>query len=421
MEIIVRSWPQAIALVDCDNFYVSCEIILNPRLRGKSICVLSNNDGCVISRSKEAKALGIKMGEVAYIAKKKFPETIYLSSNFHFYGQISEKVMVVLKEFTPEIEIYSIDEAFLNLTGTRQIFKKTYIEIAKDIREEVLKRTGIPVSIGISLSKVLAKIAAKIAKDDKSSVFAISGKQLREILPKIPIESIWQIGINTASLLKKFEINSAYDFACQDEKWVEKVLTKKGLELLQEICGCYVWKVVPASIQPKGVQRTKSFSKSTQDKEIVKGSLHYHLHRALTELRVKNLKAGSLTIMLRKKDFQTVSLNCVIYPPSNFEFDLTGKINTLFEKLYEPNTAYRSSGVYLTNLILNCEEQLNLFTKTQDTIKKEKLGKTWDLIEEQFGRQTIRTASMPTLNYLDKRSIRGYQKYSSFDNLPEVH
>lgn len=410
MEITVHSWPQAITLVDCDSFYVSCEVVLNPKLIGNPVCVLSNNDGCVISRSKEAKALGIKMGEPAYAAKKRVPQAIYLSSNYYLYDQTSKKIMTILGEFTPEVEVYSIDEAFLDLSGLRQVFKKPYIEIAKDIREQILKRTGIPVSIGVSLSKTLAKIAVRIAKKDEG-IYSISGKQLREILPKIKVEDIWQIGNNTAKLLSKFGINTAFDFACQDEKWIEKTLTKKGLELLGEICGYSVWKVNPEKEEIKGIQRTKSFATCVKDKEILKGSLHYHLHRAFSELRAKNLKASLLTIMLRRKDFQSVSLSCVVNPPSNFEFDFTNKINMLFEKIYEPNFFYRSSGVHLTNLVSVDAHQLNLFSNLKSTLKKESLGNTWDNIEKQFGKQVLKTASMPTLK----------QRVWDFTNLPEVH
>lgn len=421
MEITVRSWTQAIALVDCDSFYVSCELLLNPKLKGKPISVLSNNDGCVISRSKEAKRLGIKMGEPAFLARKRVPEAIYLSSNYCHYGQVSDKVMNIVKGFTPEVEVYSIDEAFIDLTGVRQMFKKSYLEIIKDIREEILKKTGIPVSIGVSLSKVLAKIATKIAKDKSEGVFSISGKELREILPQIPIGSIWQIGHNTESLLLKYGIDNAYKLTCQDEKWVEKTLTKKGLELQMEMKGYLVWKVDTKGQEIKGIQRTKSFAQCIQNKEIIKGALFYHLHKALAELRRKNLKTGLLTIMLRTKDFQSFSLNTVIDPPSNFEFDFTNRLNKLFEKLYKEGL-YRSSGIHLTNFVSGKTEQLNLFSQTMSISnkKKESLAKTWDSIEYRFGKQSLRTASMPSLNYLDKRAIKGIETFSSFEYLPEV-
>lgn len=422
MEITTRSWTQAIALVDCDSFFVSCELLLNPKLKGKPVCVLSNNDGCVISRSKEAKKLGIKMGEPLFLAKKRVPEAIYLSSNYHHYGQASDKVMNILKSFTPDVEVYSIDEAFIDLTGVRQMFRKPYLEIIKDIRKKVLKETGIPVSIGVSLSKVLAKIATKIAKDRSDGVFSISGKELREILPKISIGSIWQIGHNTESLLLKHGVDNAYKLTCQDEKWVEKTLTKKGLELQQEMKGYSVWKVDPKGQEIKGIQRTKSFANCTEDKEIIRGSLFYHLHKALTELRRKNLKAGLLTIMLRTKDFQSFSLNTVIDPPSNFEFDYTNRLNSLFNKLYKEGLLYRSSGIHMTNFTSGETEQLNLFsqTMTMSNKKKESLAETWDFIEHRFGKQSLRTASMPSLNYLDKRAIRGIETFSSFEYLPEV-
>lgn len=419
MNIITRSWAEAIALVDCDSFYVSCEVLLNPNLKDNPVCVLSNNDGCVVSRSKEAKALGIKMGESAFTAKKRAPNAIYLSSNYHHYGKVSTDIMNILREYTPDIEIYSIDEAFLNLRGIRQLYKKSYLEIAKDIRESVLRRTGIPVSIGVSVSKVLAKIATGLAKQE-GGVYSISGKELREVLPKIPIKDIWQVGWNTQGLLQKHGVKTAYDFACQNEDWVKRVLTKKGLELQLEICGHSTWKVNPNEESIKGVQRTKSFAKCISEKEILKGAISYHLHRALTELRRKGLRAKRLSISLRRKDFQSESIGCIIDPPSNFEFDFTNKINDLFESLYISGTEYRSCGVYLTNFSSVNNEQLSLFSQKTSVEKKENLAKAWDLIENRFGKQALKTASMPSLEYLDKRLIRGVEKFSSFDHLPEV-
>ena len=422
MEITLHDWTQAIALVDCDSFFVSCELLLNPRLKEKPVCVLSNNDGCIISRSKEAKKLGIKMGEPLFLAQKRVPEAIYLSSNYLHYGQISDKVMNIIKGFTPEVEIYSIDEAFIDLTSVRQMFKKPYLEIIRDIREKILIETGIPVSIGVSLSKVLAKIATKIAKNKNDGVFSISGKELREILPKIEIGSIWQIGDSTKNLLLNHGIDNAYKFTCQNEKWVEKTLTKKGLELQQEIKGYSVWKIDSRGKEIKGIQRTKSFAHCIEDKEIIKGALFYHLHKALTELRRKHLKAGQLSIMLRTKDFQSFSLKTIIDPPSNFEFDFTNKLNNLFNKLHKKELLYRSCGIHLTNFSSEKAEQLNLFSQnaTLSTKKKEKLAETWDFIESKFGKQSLKTASMPSLHYLDKRAIRGVETFSSFDYLPEV-
>lgn len=418
-ELASRSWNRAIAVADCDSFFVSCERTINPNLINKPVCVLSNNDGCVISRSREAKKLGVKMGEPAYMARKKLPEVIYLSSNYYLYGQTSKKVMLILQEFTPDVEIYSIDEAFLDLTGIRRMFKKSYRDIGYEIRNEIFKRTGIPVSIGISLSKALAKIAVEKAKD-LDGVFTISGKELRETLTNTPVENVWQIGFNTKELLKKYGINNAISFTSQDESWIKKNLTIKGVELQKELSGESIWKVDPNPTQPKGIQRTKSFSSQTSNKNTIKGSLHYHLHRALCEARINNLKTGSLTIMLRRGDFKTSSLNIAISPPSNYEFDLIEKVNSLFEQIFENGYKYRSSGIYLSNLSSCNNEQLNLFSDLKTNTKKEALSKTWDKIESTYGKQFIKTASMPSLSYLDGRLIRGKEKLSSLKNLPEI-
>ena len=148
-----------IALVDCDSFFVSCEQKANPELKGKPVCVLSNKDGCVISRSREAKKMGIPMGHPYFMAKKDYPKAIYVSSNHDFYGDVSKEVMNVLKEFSPDVEIYSVDEAFIDLTGLRRLYKRNYYDLALYIKDEIMRRVDIPVSIGVSSSKSLMRFS----------------------------------------------------------------------------------------------------------------------------------------------------------------------------------------------------------------------------------------------------------------------
>ena len=208
----------AIVLVDCNNFFVSCEELFDPSLKGKPVCVLSNNDGCVVARSNPAKDLGITMGMPYFIAKQKYKNAIYLSGNHARYREISKRIMQKLYDFSPNVEIYSIDEAFIDITGCERTHKTTYLGIAQKIRSSIKDETGIDVSIGLSSSKTLAKLASEIAKSkirkktDMSGVFEINVENMGDILRETSINEIWGIGRNLDKTLRRHNIRSALDF-----------------------------------------------------------------------------------------------------------------------------------------------------------------------------------------------------------------
>ncbi len=227
------------ALVDCDNFYVSCERVFNPKLKNRPTVVLSNNDGCIISRSNEVKELGIPMGAPIFQYEdfvRKYDVQV-ISSNFTLYGDMSRRVMEILEDMCPDIEIYSIDEAFLSFDLFKHYDVNDYI---KKIRERVLKWTGIPISIGIGETKTLAKIATKFAKKDKKlgGTFNIIGRDdLDELLKKIEIRDVWGIGVKFEEFLKKNDVFSAYDYKYLPYEWVKKHLKTFGLRILLELNG----------------------------------------------------------------------------------------------------------------------------------------------------------------------------------------
>src|ERR1035437_4986999 len=246
-----------IALVDCDSFFVSCEQLMNPILRNKPVVVMSNNDGCVIARSKEAKTVGVKMGMPVFQAKKLFPNVHYISGNLTLYGEISKRVMLTLKDFSPVVEIYSIDEAFLDFAGLEKLYKKSYFEIALDIRNEIADKVGVPVSIGISPTKVLSKLASERAKK-QSGVYEIKIEDISNELKTTELIDIWGIGRNTAELLNKHRIYNAYQLTIQENNWIDKILGKKGLEIKQELVGNSIYPVLDNETLPKSIQKTSS-------------------------------------------------------------------------------------------------------------------------------------------------------------------
>ena len=197
-----------IALIDGNNFFVSCEILMNPSLIGKPVCVLSNNDGCVISRSYEAKKIGIKMGQPYFLAIREFPNAIYLSANFSLYHELSQRMLKELENYSEKIDIYSIDEAFIDLTGLDKVLNLQYEEIAKEIKKDIETKVGVSVSVGIANSKTLAKLATHKAKS-QSGTYVIHKDKIEEELKNIPTNEIWGIGKNIERSLKSYGIFTA--------------------------------------------------------------------------------------------------------------------------------------------------------------------------------------------------------------------
>ena len=377
-----------IALVDCDSFFVSCEQLINPSLLNKPVCVMSNNDGCVVARSREAKAIGIKMGMPVFMAKKEFPQAVYLSGNMSLYGDISERVMKTLKEYSPLIEVYSIDEAFVDLTGLRKMYKKDYLEIAKEIREGIKEKVGVPVSVGVSSTKVLAKLASEKAKKS-DGVYRIGFRDITDELKTTDIYEIWGIGKNTTALLNKYGIRTAYRFTLIEDSKIAKLLGKKGIELKKELMGESVYSVTDKYISPKSIQKTSSFAKFTSDESYITNSLNYHAHRACKKLRSLNLKTKIVGVMLRTKDFKVYYQKIQLIQPTSFEFDIHEAIKIIFADMFIPDIIYRSSGIIFEDLTE--QTQLSLFSSVQKNEKAENLTSVWDRLENKYGRGILFT------------------------------
>ena len=379
-----------IVLVDCNNFFVSCEELFDPSLKGKAVCVLSNNDGCVIARSNPAKDLGITMGMPYFIAKKKFKNVTYISGNISRYSQISKRIMQKLCDFTPEIEVYSIDEAFLDITGCERVHKTSYFEIAKKIRAVIKNEIGVDVSIGLAASKTLAKLASEIAKSglrkklDLSGVFEINTQNVNEILQKTPISEIWGIGRNLERTLRRHNIRSGADFQTLPDDFLKRNLGKIGLDLKAELLGISANPVSSEPQVPKSISKTASFREFTSDKSIIKNALNYHAHRVCTKLRYFNLTAKMLTVMLRTTDFRVITNKIMLEEPVDSEFEINQKIYKLFDEIYVPEIIYRSAGVILSKVERRKEAQLCLF-EAEKRIKSKNLSKAWDNIERKYG------------------------------------
>lgn len=390
-----------IALVDCNNFFVSCEQLMNPDLLGKPVCVLSNNDGCVIARSNEAKKLGITMGMPLFMAKKQFRHApvIYLSGRHHLYRDISKRIMKKLSSFTPSVEIYSIDEAFLDLSGLKKLYRMSYKEIILKIKNEIRDEIGIPVSIGLAPTKTLAKLACEKAKKlpYTNGIYRIRFRNIEEEMQNTPIEEIWGVGKNTSALFHKYGIYKASEIVKQNDFWLDKIWGKRGIELKQELEGISVYPVIDKPALPKSIQRTSSFPQFSTDKNYIKAQLHIHLHDACRKMRKEKLKSEIIGVMLRTKDFLIISESIVLPQPTDNEIAIMEYADKLFEKIYRPEIIYRSSGIYAGKLSPAETTQLYLFQDIKEK-KTEKLTRLWDKIEKKYGEKGLQIGTYFTKN-----------------------
>ena len=295
------------ALVDCNNFYASCERVFNPKLDKKPIVILSNNDGCVISRSNEAKALGIPMGAPAFkydsIFKKN--KVHVFSSNFPLYGDMSSRVMSILSKYTPNIEIYSIDEAFLEFKGFENYDLEKY---GKEIRRTILKWTGIPVSIGFAPTKALAKVANRISKkfDNKTGgVYVINSIEKKEkALKWLKIEDVWGIGFKHAKRLKNYNIKKAYDFINLPDDWVRKQMSVVGLRLKKELEGKSVLSLEENRSPKKAIATTRSFEKNITDFQNLKERVSTFSICCSEKLRNQKSNCNSIYVFVKSNRHQ---------------------------------------------------------------------------------------------------------------------
>jgi nucleotidyltransferase/DNA polymerase involved in DNA repair len=378
-----------IALVDCDSFFVSCEQSVNPELKGKPVCVMSGRGQCVISRSKEAKKLGIKMGMPYFQVEGEMKKAVFITANHDLYSEISQKVMAVLKSFSPSVEVYSIDEAFVDLTGLERLYKRSYPDIAYMIREKVLEEVDIPVSIGISSSKSLAKLASDKAKTFGKGVFVVQQSDISQLLTNTSIDEIWGIGKNFSLMLRKNGILTAKELVSQPDAWLDSKIGIRGLEMKHELLGEMVSPISNDIKLPKSIQKTSALAKFTSDKDYLKNSLNYHIHRACVKLRKINAKCKGVSIFLRTKDFKVYCEKQVLTVSSDFELEISDIVFEMLDKIYNPQVLYRSTGVILDTFVLNSAEQMSLFANSDD--KRQKLSKCFDKLEQKFGKDIIQT------------------------------
>lgn len=375
-----------IALADCDCFFVSAERAFNPRLDGRAVAVLSNNDGCVISRSREAKALGLKMGEPYFMAKKRLPQILYVRANHDLYRSISAKVMAKFKSFTPDVEVCSVDEAYLDLTGTKLLYRQNYIKTAQMIRQAVWDELHIPVSIGLSTTKTLAKLASDKAKNT-GGVFAIGSAERNKILAQTLIADVSGVGRKLLLKMREECIFTALDFVMRPDYWVKARFGTHGADLKAELSGIPLFKVEPDDKAPLSIQQTSALREFSSDIAVLKTDLCRHIHTACRKARSEGAKAAAIEVMLRTKDFKVVTARAKLDFASNQETEITPPALRLLTQLFTPAVVWRSTGITLTGLVYGEREQLDLFQPAKKS--DDRLGSILDKLEEKFGKNIV--------------------------------
>ena len=414
------------ALVDCNNFYASCERVFNPRLIGRPLVILSNNDGCVIARSEEAKQLGIPMGAPAHEHKATFERNavVVMSSNYSLYGDMSARVMETLRPNVLAMEIYSIDEAFLALDDWQGA------EFARELRVRVRQWTGIPVSIGIGPTKTLAKIANRIAKKTPELGGVLDLGFVRDgdaLLAQIPCEDIWGIGKRLARRLAAGGIHTASHLKHAEAAWVRKTLGVVGERILCELQGvsCLPLEEVPAP--KKGIASAKSFGKPVESLEELEEALSTYTARAAEKLRSGQLLAGQVHVFLTTNPFATrqpqynAGVQTVLARRSNHTPDLIAAALRLLREIYRPGHQYKKTGIFLTDLMAESELQPDLFEAIPGTGRVKELDRIVDGLNRKLGRNAIRYGSMGVKQNWAMRQDRRSKKFTArWDELPVV-
>ena len=416
-----------IALVDCNSFYVSCERLFNPSIMKKPVVVLSNNDGCVISRSTEAKSFGIKMGEpyfkVAKIVKKNNVKVF--SSNYSLYGDISRRVMKTLKQFSPQIEIYSIDEAFLNLSSIKD---DDLIEYGNKIRRTVLKWTGIPTSIGIASTKTLSKAANHVAKREKSGVISlINSKQVDKILSEININDVWGVGRQLTKFYIKNGINTAYQLKKMHTNWIKKNTNVFGSRTAMELNGISCTSLEVYQEKRKNCCVSRSFGRKVTKLEELKESITTHCLNAAEKIRLDDQTTKQITVFLRTSPFQKKenyyanSKNIDLPIETNDSIELVKYALIALELIYKEGYKYQKAGIVFSGLNDINIYKKNLFSSIRGEEKRKNLMKAIDYTNIKYGRRALSVAQAGIKNKWNiRRDHASKIDTACFDFLPTV-
>jgi DNA polymerase V len=412
------------ALVDCNNFFVSCERVFRPDLWDKPCAVLSSNDGCVVARSNDVKAMGVGMGAPYFKHKSilKKNKVSLFSSNFMLYGDMSERVMSVLSKFTHDVDVYSVDEAFLDFTGIEDMQAH-----ATEIKNKVWQWTGMPVTVGVGKSKTLAKVAAEVAKKNSEhrGVLVLENQEDTDIyLSGLHVSDLWGIGPGYTKQLKNFGVETAYDLVRMDDALVKKHLGVGGLHVVWELRGKSIDGMDRETDIPKSMIRSRSFGKRVTSSTVLKEAVAMHVSNAARKLREQELTAGFLKVYVMTSRFNDKtkyyggSGSVGLFPTDN-TFELMRVAMKLTDKIYREGYEYAKAGVMLLQIQPKKTARATLFEMFNK--KSDNLLRSMDRLNDRYGRHTLRLGSMGTDDIWEaKHSLLSPAYTSRWGDVPVV-
>ncbi len=404
------------ALVDCNNFYASCERVFRPELRTRPIAVLSNNDGVIVAASKEAKALGLAWQpyfKVTHIIKRN--KVTVFSSNYTLYGDMSRRVMSILEEFVPNVEIYSIDEAFLDFRNLREL---NLTKLAQKIQQTILKWTGLPVSIGLAPTKTLAKVANRFAKKHEEYLGVLNltdYKNYDRFLELTDVPDIWGVGRQYAKLLYKHGINNALDLSYANRQWVKKRMTVMGLRTVLELNGIPCIEDTYESPDKKAIVTSRSFGTGVNELDELREALSNFVDVAARKMRRQNSAARLISVFVRTNPFKTElpqyhnGCQVQIHIPTDSTAELLKYAHQALDKIYIKGYVYQKTGVMLTDLVPSNRAQVGMFDP-EDRIKRNILTDVIDDINDRHGKNSLIFAALAARDEKPKWHRRNKQE-----------
>ena len=414
------------ALVDCNNFYASCERVFQPQYNNKPVAILSNNDGCVISRSDEAKALGLPMGAPAFKYERFFKEhnVRVFSSNYPLYGDMSSRVMSILEQFTPDVEVYSIDEAFLQFKGFDLYDFNDY---GIQIRQRILKWTGIPTCVGIAPTKALSKVANKVARkfpERTKGVYVIDSEEKRiKALKWLKIESVWGIGRGLEKRLKSRHCITAYDFTQLSDEWVRQNMSVVGLRLKKELLGIPMLELDDHNHQKKAIATTRSFEYTYSDLDNLKERISTFATSCAEKLRAQHSCCNMIYVFIKNNRHNKIgeaykSLSTIVHLPypTDSSLIISKYAVDALQDIYKKGLHYKKAGVILMGLVPKNERQLNLFL--EENPKHHPLMQTIDRINKKYASHKIKLGNQDLKRTWKMRQERLSPRYTT--NINEI-
>ena len=416
------------ALADCNNFFASCERVFRPDLQGKPVIVLSNNDGCAIARSNEAKALGIKMGaplfKIRHLVEKH--DIAVFSGNMALYGEMSQRVRWVLGEFAPSVEVYSIDEAFLDLRGMNDIDFDAY---AKEISAECWKMTSIPVSVGIAPTKTLAKIASKLCKQYpklRGGCYMHRAQDIEKVLRKYPIEDVWGIGRKSAAKLHERYVKTAYEFTCLPESAVQKLMGITGVRTWKELQGIPCIEFEDGFEAKQSICVSRSFSTEIYDLKELQEQIANFASDMAEKLRKQHSVTSEVTVFAYTNRFkedlpQTHSSSLVTYTtPTAEQRTIVASAVQATSDLFRSGYGYKKAGVIATGIMDQSDIMQSMFEDTDSIEREHKITSALDAINSTFGAGTVKLAVQGSGHIKSTRENQSPHYTTRWTDLPKV-